>query len=131
MSFTCADKETLVTFVYGECDAATSSLVEAHLATCADCADEVSGFGSVRTTLAGWTPPRRSDSFRLVRDEPGAVGARVLRPSRWWQAPVPVWARAAAAVLLVAGGAALANLVTQLPLERGQLGPPGLGRDGR
>ena len=110
MSFTCADKETLVTYVYGECDPATRSLVETHLATCANCADEVSAFGAVRTTLIEWTPPERAGSFRLVREEAEVTEAKVLRPSRWWQSPLPVWARAAAAVLVVAGGAALANL---------------------
>ena len=34
----------------------------------------------------------------------------MLRPARWWQAPLPALARVAAAILLFAGGAALANL---------------------
>ena len=110
MNFNCADKEMLIAYLYGEGDAATRSLVEAHLATCAGCADEVAGFGKVRTMLAEWTPPERAAGFKLVRDEPSAAGAHVLRPARWWRSPLPVWAQVAAAVVLFAGGAALANV---------------------
>jgi anti-sigma factor RsiW len=112
MSFSCTDKDTLIAYVYGECDDARRTAVEAHLATCAACADEVGGFGRVRTTLSEWTPPDRVGSFRLVREEEVAAQApaRILRPARWWQAPVPALARVAAGVLLFAGGAALANL---------------------
>jgi hypothetical protein len=112
MSFSCTDKDTLIAYVYGECDDALRGAVEAHLATCAACADEVGGFGRVRTTLSEWTPPDRVGSFRLVREEEAAAPApaRILRPARWWQAPVPVLAKVAAGILLFAGGAALANL---------------------
>ncbi|HEY3383250.1 MAG TPA: zf-HC2 domain-containing protein [Vicinamibacterales bacterium] len=111
--FSCADKETLVSYVYGECDAATRDQVDAHLAVCPECTDEIRGFGLVRTTLAEWTPPARAVGFRLVRDEAieaAPASAHVLRPPRWWQTSMPLFARAAAAVLLVAGGAALANV---------------------
>ena len=112
MSFSCTDKDTLIAYVYGECDDQTSGAVEAHLATCPACADEAGGFGRVRTALSEWKPPDRVAGFRLVRDEEFAAQApaRVLRPARWWQAPIPALARVAAGVLLFAGGAALANL---------------------
>ena len=112
MSFSCTDKDTLIAYVYGECDDALRGAVEAHLATCAACADEVGGFGRVRTTLSEWAPPDRVGSFRLVREEEAAAPApaRILRPARWWQAPVLALAKVAAGILLFAGGAALANL---------------------
>jgi anti-sigma factor RsiW len=112
MSFSCTDKDTLVAYVYGECDDALRTTVESHLATCAACADEVGGFGRVRTALSEWAPPDRVGSFRLVREEEVAAQApaRILRPARWWQAPVPALAKVAAGILLFAGGAALANL---------------------
>jgi anti-sigma factor RsiW len=112
MSFSCTDKDTLIAYVYGEGDDAQRAAVEAHLATCAACADEVGGFGRVRTTLSEWTPPDRIGSFRLVREEEVAAHApaRILRPARWWQALVPDLAKVAAGILLFAGGAALANL---------------------
>jgi anti-sigma factor RsiW len=112
MSFTCADKDTLIAFLYEECDEATRGAVTAHVATCPACADEVRGFAHVRETLSRWAPPDRVGGFRLVRDEAAdaPATATVLRPARWWQAPVPILARVAAAILLFAGGAALANL---------------------
>jgi anti-sigma factor RsiW len=112
MSFSCTDKDTLIAYVYGECDASTRGDVEAHVAACPECADEVAGFGAVRKTISEWAPPARVGGFRLVRDEePEAPPAgKVLRPARWWQAPLPALARVAAAILLFAGGAALANL---------------------
>jgi anti-sigma factor RsiW len=107
--FSCSDKETLITYLYGECDDEDRRLVESHVASCVACAQEVGALGAVRQTLAEWNPPAEAAGFRIVRDEAPAP-ATVLRPARWWSRPVPGWARAAAAVLLFAGGAALANL---------------------
>ncbi len=111
MSFSCTDKDTLISYVYGECDAVTHGLVEAHVRTCAACSDEIGGFGMVRETLSEWTPPEQVGVFKLVREEAlEPAPAKVLRPARWWQASLPVLAKVAAAILLFAGGAALANL---------------------
>ncbi|HEX7487036.1 MAG TPA: zf-HC2 domain-containing protein [Vicinamibacterales bacterium] len=112
MSFSCTDKDTLIAYVYGECDATTRGVVEAHLAACPACAGEVGGFGKVREMLSKWSPPERAGGFRLVRQEEAdaPAPAKVVRPARWWQMPLPALARVAAAVLLFAGGAALANL---------------------
>jgi len=124
---TCTDKETLVAYLYGECEAAERRLVESHLATCEDCAQEVAGLSGVRGALTSWKVPGNAAGFRIVLepagDSPEAVsspaivpeslatpGAAVLRPGRWWQAPLPALGRVAAAILLFAGGAAIANL---------------------
>jgi anti-sigma factor RsiW len=104
--FTCTDKETLVAYVYGECEAAERRLVEAHLTGCADCAGEVAGLGGVRSALGAWTVTAPETGVRLVTE----AASPVLRPARWWQAPLPALGRLAAAVLLFAGGASLANL---------------------
>ncbi|MBP7569193.1 MAG: zf-HC2 domain-containing protein [Acidobacteria bacterium] len=114
--FTCTDKETLLAYVYGECEAAERRLVEAHLAGCPACADEVTGLAAVRSALGAWTVTAPETGVRLTeRAEPAAAPpaeppASVLRPARWWQAPLPALGRLAAAILLFAGGAALANL---------------------
>jgi len=91
--------------------------VEAHLAGCPACADEVTGLGAVRSALGAWTVTVPDTGVRLVTERGEAAAARaveppasVLRPSRWWQAPLPALGRLAAAILLFAGGAALANL---------------------
>jgi pyruvate/2-oxoglutarate dehydrogenase complex dihydrolipoamide acyltransferase (E2) component len=105
--FSCSDKETLIAYIYGECEAEERRVVELHLASCASCTGEVGGLGGVRQALAEWAPPAESAAFRIVREE---APSAVLRPARWWNRPLPAWASAAAAVLLLAGGAALANL---------------------
>jgi anti-sigma factor RsiW len=107
--FGCSDKETLIAYIYGECEAEERRLVEHHLASCAACTEEVGSLGGVRQALADWKPPAEAGGFRIVRDE-GPAPAVVLRPARWWSRPLPGWAKAAAAVVLFAGGAALANL---------------------
>mgnify|MGYP003587635444 CR=1 FL=1 len=115
--FTCTDKDTLVAYVYGECEAAERQLVEAHLAACVPCAEEVAGLRGVRSVLGAWTVTAPETGVRMVTEaaaaEPPAAAARpvaVLRPARWWQAPLPALGRLAAAILLFAGGAAMANL---------------------
>jgi hypothetical protein len=115
--FSCDDKPTLIAYLYGEVEPAVRSSVDAHLAACAACAGEVRALGDVRAGLEQWAPPdaelgfaivRRSDVGRRDSDFPVAT-ATVLRPARWWTT-VPAWAQAAAAVLVLAAGAAIANV---------------------
>src|SRR5687767_10420053 len=105
--FTCDDKATLVAYMYGEVDAAVRAQVDRHLASCAACAAEVTALGDVRAELGSWIPPDVELGFTIVRksEQP----ANVLRPARWWRT-VPVWAQAAAAVLVVAAGLGIANV---------------------
>lgn len=99
----CEEKERLVGYLYDECSAAERSAVEAHLARCAVCAAELDGLKGVRTHLADWNAPRTALGFRVTRD-PAAPAV----PQRNWT--LPAWAQAAAAVLVLAAGAGLANL---------------------
>ncbi len=135
--FTCTDKETLITYLYGECDPAERRLVESHLGGCSACAQEVEAFRGVRGTLAAWAPPERATGFRIVAEEalepPEVRTATVLRHRRWWQAPMPGLMKAAAAILLFAGGAAVANLEVRydsdgLVVRTGWMRPPTSGR---
>jgi hypothetical protein len=106
--FTCDDKPTLIAYLYREVDAATRERVEAHLETCERCAAEVTALGDVRAELGLWVPPDVELGFTVTRkSEPQSV--TVLRPARWWSA-VPAWAQAAAAVLVLAAAAGIANL---------------------
>lgn len=107
-TFTCDDKPTLIAYLYGEVDAATRHRVDAHLAICQRCAAEVAALGDVRAELALWAPPDAELGFAITRkSEPQP--AQVLRPAQWWTT-VPAWAQAAAAVLVIAAGAGIANL---------------------
>ena len=110
-TFTCDDKQTLIAYLYDELDAAARSRVDAHLLVCTRCAAEVRTLGNVRAELAEWTPPDAELGFAVVRKS-DQQRAKVLRPApgvEWWQT-VPTWARAAAAVLVLAAGAAIANI---------------------
>jgi len=99
----CDDKERLVAYLYGEDTPAEHAAVEAHIGVCRECAAEVSGFHEVRRRLSEWQTPEIDLGYRVVRDP-------VTEPRRWWQASPPIWAQAAAAVLVLSAGAGLANL---------------------
>jgi hypothetical protein len=107
-TFTCDDKATLVSYLYGELDEATRGAVDTHLAQCASCAAEVTALGDVRSELGLWAAPDVELDFAIVKKSQ-LPAATVLRPARWWQT-VPAWAQAAAAILVVAAGASVANL---------------------
>lgn len=96
----CDDKGRLVAYLYGEDTPQERSATEAHLAACRACAAEIAGMRDVRSQLAAWNAPDVSLGFRITREP-------VERASRW---RVPAWAQAAAAVLVLSAGAALANL---------------------
>jgi anti-sigma factor RsiW len=106
--FTCDDKATLVSYLYGEVDAAARQAIDDHLAQCAACADELMALGDVRSELGLWAPPDVELDFQIVsKSKPPA--SNVLRPARWWNT-VPGWAQAAAAILVLAAGLSIANL---------------------
>lgn len=106
-SFNCDDKHTLIAYLYDEVDTATRARVDAHVASCGRCAAEIRALGDVRLELSQWAPPDAELGFAVVRKSEHA--AQVLRPARWWQT-VPVWAQAAAAILVLAAGLSIANI---------------------
>ncbi len=99
----CVGKELLVTHLYGECEPDEARRVEAHLASCASCAAEFAALGDVRVDLGTWAPPDEVLGFRVVPETAPAA------PARWWW-PLPAWAQAVAAVLVVAVGVSVANI---------------------
>jgi hypothetical protein len=106
--FTCDDKQTLIAYLYGEVDAVVRKAVDDHLARCRACAAEVMSLGDVRSELGLWLPPEVELDFTIVRKSQ-LPASNVLHPAKWWQT-VPVWAQAAAAILVIAAGAAIANV---------------------
>lgn len=108
IQFTCDDKQTLIAYLYGEIDPAGRNAVDAHLAQCRACAAEVMALGDVRSELGLWVPPHAQLDFMIVKKSE-LPPSNVLRPARWWNA-VPIWAQAAAAMLVLAAGAGIANL---------------------
>jgi hypothetical protein len=105
---TCDRQEQLVGYLYDEVDARERRDVDAHLAVCVDCRIELEGLRATRTHLALWAPPEPDLGFRLIRG--GTAPAPALpRRSRL----VPAFTFAAAAVIILAVAAAIANIEVQ------------------
>jgi hypothetical protein len=103
-TMSCQSKDLLVTYLYEEVTAQERHTVEAHLAECEGCREELASLGGVRQAIARWEAPALRTHVRVVSG-PETVRA----PRRWWVA-APL---AAAAVLVLAAGAGLANLHIQ------------------
>lgn len=109
----CTDaRPSLGVYVLGAIEPAERSLVDAHLATCRDCRDELAGLAALPALLARVNPDEISricadDAVRTVTEDrpPGELIGTVLdlaearrRRSRWRLAA------AAAVVVVIAGG---------------------------
>ena len=105
------DQDALLNYLYEEGDAAERLKVARHLQNCATCSVAVLELQSVRGMLADWTPPPVKLGFRIVSED----SERASRTQRWWQPSgrMPVWAQAAAAVLVFAAGMAVSQLDVQ------------------
>ncbi len=111
----CGDPAALAGYVYDDCDPAERAAMTVHLAACVSCAEEVASLRVTREHLGAWTPPEARLGFRLMPEDavpevvpfPAGGAAR----SRWHWSAAPAWAQAAAAVMLFAGGAAVAALM--------------------
>jgi hypothetical protein len=106
-TFTCGDNGALVSYLYDECEPHERRAISAHVAVCSGCAEELTSLGATRELLGVWSPPDAQLGFRVVADAPRS---NVLRPSGWWQRPMPAWAQAAAAALIFTTGAGLGAL---------------------
>jgi hypothetical protein len=124
-TYRCDDKEQLVAFLYDDIDPVSRRRVEEHLRVCEACAAEIATLGTVRRVLAEWQPPETvldvaiphsearpsQDGLAHSPDAPAGSRGEVVRPARWGNPPaLPAWAQAAAAVLVVGAGLAIANI---------------------
>jgi anti-sigma factor RsiW len=103
----CDSKELLVGFLYDEIDPVSKRTFERHLATCSDCRDELAELGATREQIALWAPPDADLGFRIVRGANTPASARARFPFFSFS---PAWGLAAAALIVLAIGAAIANL---------------------
>lgn len=102
------NKEHLVGYLYGELSAADREAFEAHIGGCGECRQEVADLLHTRQHLASWSPPEPEFNFTVVQS------ARTAAAPKRWLAFVPQWGlAAAAAVIVLAGAAAIANLEVQ------------------
>jgi anti-sigma factor RsiW len=97
-----ADHEALVGYVYDELPAEDRARLDAHLAACTDCREELDELRGVRAQLTDWAVPATELGFAVV----GASERRRLDLRRF---SVPA-GLAAAAVLVLAVAAAIANV---------------------
>ena len=105
------DKELLLGYLYDDLAASDRQAFDAHLATCAECRDELAGLRGTRVHLAAWAPPEPDLGFEIVRS-PKPSPAR----GAWWRLS-PAWGFAAAAMLTLGATAAIANLEVRVGAE--------------
>jgi hypothetical protein len=98
------DTELLLAYLYDELPVSDRHAFDRHLATCANCREEVTGLRGTRTHLTSWAPPEPDLGFQVVRN-----ATPLVSPSPWWRVS-PAWGLAAAALLVVAVSAAIANV---------------------
>lgn len=101
----CDDREKLIAYLYDEVDASDRRLMDAHLATCVECRDELKSLRSVRQDLLAWDVPEHGSVWK-------PFATPVVAP--WWK-QVPAWGLAAAATVMfgigLAGGFAARALM--------------------
>jgi hypothetical protein len=100
----CSNAELILGYVYGELADADRQDFESHIARCAECHAEVAELRVTRGHLASWAPPEPDFGFRIVR------GNHAAAPPVRRFAYAPAWGLAAAAVLVLAAAAAIANV---------------------
>src|SRR3989442_1699327 len=109
LDYQCGDPSALTSYLYDECEPAERRAIEAHLAICTTCAEEVQALRATRARLASWAPPTAALGFRIVASAEKPASERdpapVLTSPRWWQRPLPAWAQAAAAATSAARSA--------------------------
>ena len=99
-------KESLVGYLYGELGPGEQRVFEAHLETCAPCRDEVAALRAVRDDLLAWSPPECRELPSSWAEAPVAAPAPMARLRAW----MPAFGLAAAAMLVLAVSAAIANV---------------------
>ena len=101
----CDEKDTLVAYLYGECEPGDRERFEAHVRACESCAAEVDALGSVRGALGEWTEPGPAPRFAVV----SADTDRAARS--WWRRSMPpAWGLATAAALVLVSAVAIASV---------------------
>ncbi len=102
------DKELLLGYLYDDLATGERKAFDAHLASCANCRDELAGLRSTRTSLTAWAPPEPDLGFEIVRGAKPSASR-----GAWWRLS-PAWGFAAAALLTLAVAAAVANLEVRM-----------------
>lgn len=105
----CNDRELLIGYIYGECDADERTRVDAHVEACHECRQEIRELRRTREDLLAWAVPDHGSVWT-----PFAPPAVVP-----WHRQVPRWAMAAAASVMLLAGAA-GGAATQMIAARAE-----------
>lgn len=103
MKIECVNSERIVGYLYDDLDENDRRAITAHLAACEACREEIAGLEATRGQIALWSPPAPDLDLRVVRGPSGQSAGR-----RSWF--LPAWGLAAAATLVLAAAAAIANI---------------------
>lgn len=113
----CDDREKLIAYLYDEADASERRQMDAHLAGCAECREELRSFRSVRQDLLAWDVPAHESVWK-------PFATPMITP---WYRQVPAWGLAAAAMLVfgigLAGGFAARALAAGPMATQAQVQP--------
>lgn len=105
MQVTCDNKDLILGYVYDELSPDERQAFTDHVSRCPECQIELEELRATRMHLALWSPPEPNLGFRVIRG--GAAPAPALpRRNRF----LSMVAYAAAAVIVLAAGAAVAHL---------------------
>jgi hypothetical protein len=101
MKIMCDSKDLLVGYLYDDLERDERRTFDSHLIACAECRQELTELKRTRGQIAAWAPPEPDLGLRMVR---GAASP----PSRYRIGST--WGLAAAAALVLAASAAIANV---------------------
>jgi len=100
-------EQTLIAYMYDDIAPTDRAAFAAHLTTCVRCRGELHALRAVRQGLTQWAPPEPLFAGRSSAATP-PVALHERRARSWRE--VPVWAQAAAAMLVLGISAGIANL---------------------
>lgn len=108
----CNFAEQIVSYLYGEVNQQEKAGFEAHLTNCETCADELSAFGYVRSSVQKWRTeeflPMQTPAMAIPFEKSPQISVNSAEKSSWLDdlrqlfALSPAWAATSAAVVLMA-----------------------------
>jgi len=112
--------DRIVAYIYDQCEPSERRAFESHVGICVACQTELAELETVRAHLSRWSPPEaRVLSFVTTPTQTAAEGSHPPRGGWAQVAAMPVWAQAAAAVLVL--GVALGAANVQVRVDDGGL----------
>ena len=109
-------EDTVIAYLYEDLAPGERLAFEAHLTQCFVCQSELNELGEVRGQLQQWSPP---EPVRALSGMTGTVASPPVAaptPRSMWK-DIPVWAQAAAAVLVLGVAAGAANLQVKVATD--------------